>query len=348
MDTTFSEVVKKVMAYYPVKVKDIYLLSFKGKKAVWSIETNIGELILKKVPFHANHITFMVYVIDHLRNNGVYTPDVIKTKTGEKFLKLDNEYFVVFEAVHGRSPEYEHENELMMILKGMATFHKASKGIESPTGSFPSFLLTEWKSDFKRRYERLVALKEQVLQAAEHNQFDQLFLQNVDTFLSHCQTAMTKLEHPAFDSWVEQTKVAKTLCHQDYAAGNLLIGEDGNLYVYDMDSLTVDLPIRDMRKILNKVMKKETAWDLEKMIKMMKAYQEENPLTEEQYHIFAAELLFPHLFYGQVTKYYEKREAKWTFHKHISKLNDMIATEQSKISVIQGFLYRLDEVIGND
>lgn len=347
MDTTFSEVVKKVMAHYPVKVKDIYLLSFKGKKAVWSIETNIGELILKKVPFHEDHITFMVHAIDYLRNNGVFTPDVIKTKIGEGFLKLEDEYFVVFEAVHGRSPEYEYENELAMILKGMATFHKASKGIKSPTGSFPSYLLTEWKADFKRRTERLMKLKEQVLQTNEHNEFDRLFLHNVDTFLNDCQTAITKLEHPAFDLWVEQTKVTKTLCHQDYAAGNLLIGEDGNLYVFDMDSLTVDLPIRDMRKILNKVMKKETAWDLERMIKMMKAYQEVNPLTEEQYHILSAELLFPHLFYGQVTKYYEKREAKWTFHKHVSKLQDMIATEKSKGKVVVSFLNRLDEVIGN-
>jgi Ser/Thr protein kinase RdoA (MazF antagonist) len=47
-----------------------------------------------------------------------------------------------------------------------------------------------------------------------------------------------------------------TLCHQDYAAENLAIGSDGKLYVFDMDSLTVDVPIRDMWKILNKVMKK--------------------------------------------------------------------------------------------
>lgn len=345
MDTTFSEVVNKVISHYPLKVNKIYLLSFKGKKAVWSIDTDIGEVIMKKVPFDENHIRFMVYAIDYLRKNGINTPGVIKNQQGEGFVKVDDEYFVVFEAVHGRSPEYEHENELVMILQGMASFHKASKGIESPTGFYPSFLLLEWKEDFNRRYQRLLDWKKERSQAEDKNEFDEVFLANVDTFLNQCQIAISLLDNPTFDEWVETTKNAKTLCHQDYAAGNLAIGDDGKLYVYDMDSLTVDLPIRDMRKILNKVMKKSTQWDLDLMKKMMSAYQEVNPLTKDQFHILAADILFPHLFYGQVAKYYQGKEAKWTLRKHISRLQDMSATEISKEAVVKEFLNQLDEVI---
>ena len=225
-----------------------------------------------------------------------------------------------------------------MIMKGMASFHQASRGIESPTGTFPSFLLLEWKSDLQRRYDKLVKFKDERAQATNQNEFDHHFLTNVDTFLQQCQTSIKILNNPAFDQWVEEIKKNKLLCHQDYASGNLAIGKDGNLYVYDMDSLTVDLPVRDMRKILNKVMKKEAAWDLERMIKMMKAYQEVHPLTKEQYHILAADILFPHLFYGQASKYYENREAKWTLHKHITRIKDMIATEKSKEQVVQAFL----------
>lgn len=347
MDTIFAEVVKSVISHYPLIVRNIYLLSFKGKKAVWSIETDLGEVIMKKVPFNEDDIIFMIHAIDYLRNNGIHTPDVIKTHSGDGFVKVDGEYFVVFEAVYGRSPEYEYENELLMIMKGMASFHQASKGIESPTGKFPSFLLSEWKSDLEKRYERLVNWKQKRSQATDQNEFDRIFLTHVDTFFKQCQGAISMLNDPAFDSWVEEIKQTKLLCHQDYASGNLAIGSDGNLYVYDMDSLTIDLPIRDMRKILNKVMKKEAAWDVDRMIKMMKAYQEVHPLTKEQYRILSLDILFPHLFYGQVSKYYENREAKWTIQKHISRLNDMIATEISKETVLQEFLLRLDEVFQN-
>lgn len=346
MDTIFSEVVNNVIAHYPLKANNIYLLSYKGKKAVWSIETDIGEVILKKVPFPENDIKFMIHAIDYLRDNGIHTPGVYKNHSGEGYVKLGGEYFVVFEAVQGRSPEYEYEDELLLILRGMASFHKASKGIESPTGEFPSFLLTEWKEGMQRRYKQLLMWKQQRSQIPDKNEFDELFLAHVDTFLKQCQTSLSMINNQNFDQWVEETKVTKTLCHQDFAAGNLAIGKDGQLHVFDMDSLTVDLPVRDMRKILNKVMKKEGAgWDLERMMKMMKAYQEVNPLTKEQYLILAADIQFPHLICGQVSKYYENREAKWPFQKHVSRLKDMIATEISKESVLQSFISRLDEVV---
>lgn len=347
MDTTFAQVVHKVAAYYPFTVKQIYLLSYKGKKAVWSIQTDIGEVIMKKVPFRKDDIIFMVHAIDYLKAGGIRTPGVVRTTANKGYVKLEDEYFVVFEAVHGRSPEYENEQDLLAILSGLAAFHQASKGIESPTGTFPSFLLLEWKSDFQRRTERLANWAKERTQALEVNPFDHLFLSSVEIFLNQCQKAINMLEHSCFDRWAEQTKTVKSLCHQDFAAGNLAIDSNGYLYVYDMDSLSVDLPVRDLRKILNKVMKKRIEWDLQLMITMMAAYQKVNPLTKEQFGVLAADLQFPHLYYGQVAKYYEHREEKWTMEKHISRLQDAIATEQSKDNTLSLFLNRLDEVVRN-
>lgn len=345
MDTIFAEVVKKVIAHYPLEATKIYLLSYKGKKAVWSIQTDIGEVILKKVPFREDHIVFMVHAIDYLKGNGIHTPGVVRTNSGAGYAEQDGEYFVLFEAVHGQSPDYDHEDELLQILRGLASFHRASKGIGSPTGAFPSFLQAEWKVDFQRRYERLLVWKEQRTQSPEKSEYDQLFLQHVDSQLAQCQAAISMLQQSCFDQWVEATMAEKTLCHQDYAAGNLAIGSDGHLYVYDMDSLTVDLPVRDIRKILNKVMKQRPEWDLQVMMAMMKAYQEVNPLTKEQYMVLAADIQFPHLFYGQISKFYEKREAKWTTEKHIARLQEMLTTELSKPIVLKSFLAQLDEVI---
>ncbi|MEX2103901.1 MAG: CotS family spore coat protein, partial [Bacilli bacterium] len=290
MDTIFAEVVNKVIAHYPLEAIKIYLLSYKGKKAVWSIQTNIGEVIMKKVPFNENHIVFMIHAIDYLKVNGVHTPGVIRAHSGDGFVEQDGEFFVLFEAVHGQSPDYDHEDELLSIVRGLASFHRASRGIVSPTGTFPSNLLLEWKEDYERRYERLLKWKEERSQAEEKSEYDQLFLLYVDEQLEQCRMAMGMLDQSCFDQWVEETMVVKTLCHQDYAAGNLAIGEDGHMYVFDMDSLTVDVPIRDIRKILNKVMKQRPEWDLQLMMAMMKAYQGVNPLSKEQYMVLAADI----------------------------------------------------------
>ncbi|MFJ7975500.1 hypothetical protein ACIQZI_07230 [Peribacillus sp. NPDC096379] len=43
----------------------------------------------------------------------------------------------------------------------------------------------------------------------------------------------------------------KSLCHQDFASSMIVIDSDG-IFIYKMDSLTVDRPISDMSEILNK------------------------------------------------------------------------------------------------
>lgn len=347
MDSSFSEIAEQAVSHYPLKVDKIMLLSFKGPKAVWAIQTDVGEVILKKIPISEERLKFMVHAIDFLKGNGVLTPGVIKTNTGEGYVQIKDDYFIILEAVRGRSPEYEIEEELLNILKGMALFHKASKGIDVPPHTKATSHLGDWKEDFEKRLTQLRAWKEERSQDTEKNEFDLQFLTNIDVFLKQGETSLALLDQPPYQQWVEATKQVKLLNHQDYAAGNLAITASNELYVYDMDSLTIDLPVRDIRKILNKVMKKRTEWDLELTIKMLKAYQEVNSLTKEQYTVLMADILFPHLIYGQVSKYYQGREKGWTLHKHVSRLKDMMSTELSKEIVLQSFMNRLDEVIGN-
>ncbi len=43
---------------------------------------------------------------------------------------------------------------------------------------------------------------------------------------------------------------------------------------------------------------------------MLRAYREAHPLSEEECQIVYADLMFPHLFYGLSSKYFNKR-AEW-------------------------------------
>ncbi len=219
---------------------------------------------------------------------------------------------------------------LRTMLRGLATFHVASRGFEAPDGFYPSYLLNEREASMRDRRMRLADLKAEVAGKPCPDAFDALYLAQVDAMLRQCDEALDALHRSGYRDWKEQTHAAKTLCHQDFAAGNTSIGEDGRFYVYDMDSLTVDVPIRDLRKVLNKVMKRDLAWDLERTLTMLKAYQEVNPLTKDQYRALIAELTFPHLFFGQAQKYYEGREPGWSEAKHVDRLRRMTATELDK------------------
>jgi CotS family spore coat protein len=339
-----EETVRRVLARYPYASSEMRLLSDKGKKAVWSVETDEGGAILKKVPFDAPSIEFMIAAIDYMRGNGLGTPRVRRTSDGGGYVAEDGEHYVLFDAIRGRSPDYRVREELRTMLRGLAKFHVASRGFESPTGFYPSYLLSEREASMRERRKRLADLKAKVAGKPDPNAFDGLFLSQVDAMLRQCDAAMDALDRTGYREWADLTHATKTLCHQDFAAGNVSIGEDGMFYVYDMDSLTVDVPIRDLRKLLNKVMKRNLRWDLETMLTMLQAYQEGNPLTQDQYRALVAELTFPHLFYGQATKYYDGREPGWSEEKHADRLRRMIATELDKERVLAEFLGRVGEV----
>ncbi|MGG1658429.1 CotS family spore coat protein [Brevibacillus sp. NRS-1366] len=336
---------KQVIAHYPLKIKKVSLLSDKGKKAVWSIQTDTGRVILKKIPIDKEYLAFMIHVIGSLKKKGVLTPGVIRTETGEDHVVFQGDIYVAFEAVNGQKPTYKNETQLVKIMQAMAHFHKASTDIPIPPGINPSCLLGSWKAEFLRRCDELEKWKADRINAKTINEFDRLFLLHVDFFLKQGRRAISILDQSCYQQWVEQTKAKKTLCHQDFAAGNLALDDNGNIHVFDMDTLTIDLPVRDMRKILNKVMRKQKKWDFASMMKMMKAYQEVNPLTKEQYTVLTADVFFPHLFFGQVSKYYGTRQREWTEEKHVRRLADVIETEGNKEAVLLDFQARIRDVV---
>ncbi|MGO4886384.1 CotS family spore coat protein [Anaerobacillus sp. MEB173] len=327
----------KVLLNYPITIKTMSLLSDKGKKAVWLIKTDSGEFILKKVPMQKERLNFMAHAIGFLRKNGVLTPEVMYTNSNEPYVLFNGEYYILFEAITGRKPNYKKGKELASIMRGLANFHKASTGIEIPVNSKPSYLLGTWKEEYEKRYQQLIKWKNLCSTYRKKSKFDSLFLLHVDQFLNQCRKSLQMLKDSCYDDWVELTTTNHNVCHQDFAAGNLALDRNNNLHVFDMDSLTIDLPVRDIRKILNKVMKKQTKWDLKLLKKMLHEYETVFPLTKDQHTVLVAGLLFPHLFYGQVSKYFENRETGSTEEKRLQRLKEMIATETSKEQVLNSY-----------
>ncbi|MEH7612942.1 CotS family spore coat protein [Gottfriedia acidiceleris] len=339
MDAFFSDLVKKVIANYPLEVKHKSLEYIDEKKAEWPIDTTIGEVLLKKVLIDERYIEFMIYAIDYLRDNGVFTPEVLTTKLGDGFVKMKDEYFMLFEAVNGRRPNFESEEDLILFMNGIASFHKASIGIELTTEQV-SFIQSNWKNDLQNKFLKLTKWKEERAKLKQQNEIDKLFLKNINMVLIQCEKALAIIDKNIAEV-VEET--AKTLCYQNFDVNDLIIGEDGNLYFLNMSSLKIELPIHDMRRILNIVMKKEKNWNPKLMKKIIIAYHEINPLACLQYQFLKADLLFPHLFYDLFSAHYENKEVIGIDPNLVSKMKKIITLESSKERVISTVFLQTNE-----
>lgn len=325
-----KEPLSEILQSYPLKVKKMTTITYKEKKGVWAIETDHGKKILKKFPGTRDRLNFILAAANYLRSRGIYIPAVVSTRSGADYVEAAGSCYVLNECVSGSTPSYDSPGELNEIMQTLGKFHKASRGFQTPMESKEREHLGKWEITYQKHLDALQEFKK--LAGMDSSPFSKLFLKHADSFIEQGNKALNIIQSSDYSQWVEKIERQKNLCHQDFAAGNLIRTKKG-IAVLDLDSLTFDLPARDLRKIFNKVMKKK-GWNESTTVRMISAYHSVNPLSKREYEVLYADVLFPNLFYGIISKFYQKREKEWGSSKFMEKLNMVIQSEQSKERVL--------------
>lgn len=321
--------VNSIMSQYPLRVRKVQLISDKGKKATWTIVTGSGTKILKKSPATKKRLLFLIQAIKHLQKNGAPIPAMVTTRAGEEYSEdSSGNCYVLSDAVRGTKPTYK-TSDLFTIMKELGKFHMASRGFQSNFTTNEREHLGGWPKSYARYIERLESYKKM---AKSSNEFEKLYLLHADNFISQGKEALKWIQSKYYTNWVNKVAAQRNLCHQDFAAANLIKTNKG-MAIIDMDSLTFDLPARDIRKIFNKVMKKH-GWSSSKAVLMLRAYREVHPLSDEECQIIYADLLFPHLFYGLSSKVFDKR---WNKPRTLIKFKALINSENERQQMLSSW-----------
>ena len=337
MAITSNEPLDLVLSNYPVKVLDIRNESYKDKKGVWWIKTTDGMRILKKISNSEETLKFILHTVNHLQNNGIKLPKVHKTADGRDYVNLNGTCYVLTDAIEGRNPSYTSPRELNSIVCELAKFHRASEGFSPPAGSKPKYHLGLWVEDYRAQLEDINNYYKNELLQKEHDAIGKTLIKEFLYFYERASKAIEGLTGPEYDEWVKIALHTGCLCHQDFAAGNLIMNASDSIYVIDTDSITVDIAARDIRKLLNKIMKKAGRWDTELTKTILNSYQSKNPLTPSQWRVVKLDLMFPHLFLGAVNKYIYKRDKEWSAEKYHQRILEMAAFEKTLPPVLEHF-----------
>lgn len=324
-----QEPLVQVLNNYDLQVVGIKNETFKEKKGVWWVETNKGKKVLKKISNSEQTLKYILSTIGHLAKNGIHFPPLIKTRDGNDYVNIDATCYILSDAVQGRSPSYDQEKELALIMKELARFHRASYGFKPLPGTKPKIHLGMWIEDYTQQLEDMNGFYQQEVAKTNDNQMGKLITEAFPYFYARAQKAIESLKGPEYSGWVEKASQSGALCHQDFAAGNLILNTAGQIFVLDTDSITLDIPARDLRKILCKVMKRVGKWDVELTKKMLRTYQSENPLSPDEWKVVLFDLKFPHLFLGAMNKYYYQRDKEWTPDKYFKRIAEMAAFEKT-------------------
>lgn len=325
-----SNELRAVLQAYGVRPRAMHLVTDNPRKPVWRIVNGQGEYFLKRMGMTPGRLRFVLAANEHLNRNGVRTPPVVPTEAGALYAEGDGTLYVLTRAVHGTEPSYEQHLEL--ITRSLARFHAAGRGFVAPPDAEVHSHLGTWPDHMEKKLAELDAFVARARATTPPDPFLRTFLAEAGWFQRQIRDCLERIRDGRYQRWVEKVRAEGCLCHQDYAASNLRL-VDGEVVVYDLDSVTHDLPARDLRKLFNKVMKKGR-WDSSLARKMLAWYTEIYPLTADERAVLAVDLQFPHLFCGAVNKYFTGRAEDWSAAKLHEKLLAAIRADSSKSGVV--------------
>jgi len=332
-----EENINSILSQYNIHTLDVEKKSDKGKKAVWWINTTEGDKVLKKHSCSSKTLEFILSAAEHLQNGKVNLSTIIKTKDNTNYIKGVKCCYVLSEAVIGNTPNEDNPKELIMIIKQLANFHYASKNFTFPVDCKPRIHLGLQKEEFEIQMHKIKGFYDTEISKPKHSEFGQIIINVFPYFYKRMQLAITENEKSGYDKWALEAKSTNCLCHQDFTASNLILTSSKKIFVLDIDSITIDLPTRDIRKFLNKIMKKKGKWDLLLTLQILGWYNAQNPLEHWKWQVLKEALIFPHPFVGIMSKYYEQREVNWPETRYIERLKGMIKTEKSIEPILQNF-----------
>lgn len=305
MSYALYDIASTVLLSYGKKPCEIKVMQSGGIKTVWKVKAGGETLCLKRLRHNKEKALFSINAQKHMVHNGARVPGIFPALNHEDYVEFQGHLFVLYEWIEGSSISLSRD--LKVALEGLAQFHVDSAGYIPPEGCRVSSKLggmsNYYKSVLKRFSEWQKISLEQPKQTVCH-----AFLNGISEMTEVGMECIELLELSDYRSWADEISKSGNLCHQDYGDGNALITSDG-VYVLDLDGVTFDLPSRDLRKVIVKIMSGRNRWDRGKLKEMLAWYEKINPLDDNKRRVLYIDLLFPHELHDTAKNYFIKKKS---------------------------------------
>ena len=263
----------------------------------WRVETDEEAYFLRLRGLRTStdeRIAFDHGLRAHLVESGVPTATAVSSKEGKQWVKVEHSVFELYPFVEGRQFDSASPDELLAAARALARFHAAARDYKSPRPEPIEIAQYAWLGFCDRASDRM---DDPELQVA-----------NIRAVLDISQTAG---ERDAA-SWA--LRRAQGLCqanagarydrlcawvvHGDYTPANVLFGSDHSVAgIFDFDWAMPGPRVRDVGDALYFFaasrgdldssdiwsLTDAAAFDFERCVAFMEAYQSESPLTSDEW-----------------------------------------------------------------
>ncbi|WP_181347990.1 CotS family spore coat protein [Thalassobacillus sp. CUG 92003] len=330
-----EEIAHQVAEYYHFRVQNMTVMATKEEKggAIWKIDTDHGPFSLKLLHRRPTHSKFSLGAQNYLVNEkNAKVPAIVKTKDGNDYVEMGGKLWFVANWIETLQQLPEDLEGTKKLCYTLGEFHKLTKGYVPPAEAEKISRLHRWPRTYER-VEKKLGWFQDIATAYSEMPASSTILNVIDMFQEQASQARERLMASPYEDFVARGTEDASLVHQDYGWSNAQLADDG-MWVIDLDGVSYDIAIRDLRKLIIDRMHAMGHWDINWARDMIQAYDDANPISDEEFEMLLIDLSLPNLFYKNV-KEIVYDPALFLTDTLAQELQEIIDLEQTKWPVLE-------------
>jgi Ser/Thr protein kinase RdoA (MazF antagonist) len=252
--------------------------SFYRENAIIQVQTETGTFAMK--PFFRNTLlrsstvhqmkTTAEYA-NLLMNSGFsYMPKWLTTHSGKLWTLHHGRPFYMTEWINGRN--LENNEDFEELGRALATLHTTSSSLLDTKGPFTHKQIDLWKIQ-----DRL--FRKRMANAIQTHELNRKWYKKYGKYCKRLtKQAWAYLSSPEIKHLLEKESKHPALIHNDITSPNVIISENGQLYIIDWDRVKVGSIYVDLAKALMNT----TQFNPDFILALLKGYEERRPLNKTE------------------------------------------------------------------
>jgi len=308
-------------------------------RSVYKIYTESKTYCLKEFKHNDKKVIIGFYFTKYLKDNGFNNiAEYFKAIDGKEVIKADKKYYYLTSWINGRECDFSDISVLKKAVELLAEFHLKAKGFELKSIKLKDNFNNNWEKKILRICNDLREFKRLIKNKKIKTQFDEEYLNLIDYNLNLCLEVLNIFKKEKYNKLCEKARKEKYVCHDSFYYQNLLLDDNGKLYLIDLDSIIYDLPVYDLAKFIRRTMnKKKYSWNYEIAKEMLGIYDKVRKMEDDEYEIILGYLLIPHRFWKLGKKRYFK-DKEWSEEKYLKKLEKEVRYKKKREEFVNKFI----------
>ncbi|MGH4138167.1 CotS family spore coat protein [Clostridium sp.] len=325
-----------------IRMYNFELVSAEKVRSVYMIITDRGKFCIRKIKHGRTKVkNGCILTEELLSNNFTNVAKYFRTIDGDFSVRYKKNTFYLTEWIEGEKCDLTNIDEAVNCIKILAQFHSISNKIDHKK-LHVHINLSNWPKIFASNLNYLEKFKRIIVNKRIKNEFDVLFLENIDSFYNRGVSAIDMLNRSAYYNLSKLANDDETICYNRFYYQNI-VKRGGEYFICDFDRIMIDLQISDLGKLIRQLMfKKNYGWNFDFAKILIEAYNSINRLTKEELEIMFALIIFPNKFWKLGQRRYVKQK-KWSETKYLHKLNRIIAYNETQEKFFSDYLIFLEE-----